>query len=169
MQHTSKKSDGAGDATGELYLLVHMPSKKICALAALDDFQTPWTAGQFHHMTHSCQEDRMFFFGRRSEVKETPKVSYEPGSSFEGVTRWTSHFHIPQLLAVEIICAAPGMRGLGAILLAHIACLQSRFTAARTHMLFDISGRDANVRLEQRPPQPHPTPPRRRGSQPSPT
>ena len=32
------------------------------------DFHTPWTAGQFHHMVHSSQEDRMFFFGRRSEA-----------------------------------------------------------------------------------------------------
>ena len=60
-QHTSYES-------GEVYVLVHMPSRKFVSLASVADFQTPWTAGQFHHMSHSCQEDRMFFFGRRSEV-----------------------------------------------------------------------------------------------------
>ena len=28
-----------------------------------------------HLQVHSCQEDRMFFFGRRSEVKEMPKAT----------------------------------------------------------------------------------------------
>jgi len=45
-------------------VLVHTPSLEIHALAAIADFHTPWTAGQFHHMVHSSQEDRMFFFGR---------------------------------------------------------------------------------------------------------
>lgn len=66
-QHTSKDA-------GELYLLVHMPSQQIRALAVVADFQTPWTAGQFHHCSHACQEDRMFYLGRKSERHLTPKV-----------------------------------------------------------------------------------------------
>ena len=69
-QHTSKDYLD----TGEVMVVVHTPSRRIDALASVADFQTPWTAGQFHHMVHSCQEDRMFFFGRRSEVKEMPKT-----------------------------------------------------------------------------------------------
>ena len=55
----------------------------------------------------------------------------------EGGTRWTSHFHMPTLLAVDIICVVPRVRGLAHILLAHITCLSSSFTADRTHVLFD--------------------------------
>ncbi len=142
LQHTSRT-----DGTGEIYVLVHVASRQIHALAAVADFQTPWTAGQFHHMSHSCQEDRMFFFGRRSEIALMPKVAYDMSASFEGETRWTSHFHLPKLLAVDIICAIPGVRGLSLLLLAHIVCLQSTFTAERTHVLFDISGREENTRM----------------------
>ena len=67
-EHTSKSSV-------EVYLLVHMSTLAIAALVAVADFQPPWTAGQFHHMAHACQEDRMFFFGRRSEIHMTPKVA----------------------------------------------------------------------------------------------
>ena len=66
-QHTSRNAS-------ETYVLVHAPTRKIVGLAAVSDFQTPWTAGQFHHMAHACQEDRMFFFGRKSEKELTPKV-----------------------------------------------------------------------------------------------
>uniref|UniRef100_A0A7S3STT7 Uncharacterized protein n=1 Tax=Emiliania huxleyi TaxID=2903 RepID=A0A7S3STT7_EMIHU len=139
-QHTSKDA-------GEVYTLVHLPSMRIDALAAVADFQPPWTAGQFHHMAHACQEDRMFFFGRRSEVKLLPRSKYESSNSFEGGTRFSSHFHMPTLLSVDIVCARPGRRGLAAALLAHIACLQSPFLCERTHLLFDISGREANTRM----------------------
>ena len=139
-QHTSKNAS-------ELYVLVHFPTCRIVGLAAVADFQTPWTAGQFHHMAHACQEDRMFFLGRKSEKDLTPKVALDMSSSFEGGTRWTSHFHMPTLLAVDVICVRPGMRGLAHILLAHLLCLSSYFTADRTHVLFDISGREKNVRM----------------------
>jgi len=89
----------------------------------------------------------MFFFGRRSEVKTLPRARYDSANSFEGATRFSSHFHMPSLLSVDIICAMPGVRGLAALLLAHIACLQSAFLNDRTHMLFDISGREANTRM----------------------
>ena len=65
-QHTNKSH-------AELYVLVHTPTMAIHALAAIADFHTPWTAGQFHHMVHSSQEDRMFFFGRRSEASLMPR------------------------------------------------------------------------------------------------
>ena len=71
-------------------------------------------------------------------------------NSFEGGTRFTSHFHMPSLLSVDIICSRAGEgepKGLAAILLAHVACLQSEFLADRTHLLFDISGREANARM----------------------
>ena len=48
MQHTSKSAC-------EVYVLVHLPTVSIHALAAVADFQTPWTAGQFQHMSHSCR------------------------------------------------------------------------------------------------------------------
>ena len=89
----------------------------------------------------------MFFFGRKSEREIAPKVALDMSSSFEGGTRWTSHFHMPTLLAVDIICAKPGVRGLAHILLAHILCITSHFTADRTHVLFDISGREKNTRM----------------------
>ena len=89
----------------------------------------------------------MFFFGRRSEVKLLPRSKYESSNSFEGGTRFSSHFHMPTLLSVDIVCARPGRRGLAAALLAHIACLQSPFLCERTHLLFDISGREANTRM----------------------
>jgi len=89
----------------------------------------------------------MFFFGRKSEKDLTPKVALDLSASFEGGTRWTSHFHMPTLLAVDIICVQPGVRGLGHLLLAHIGCLTSSFTADRTHWLFDISGRESNTRM----------------------
>ena len=139
-QHTSKNSS-------EVYVLVHLPTRRIAGLAAVADFQTPWTAGQFHHMAHACQEDRMFFLGRKSEKDLTPKVALDMNSSFEGGTRWTSHFHMPTLLAVDVICVRPGTRGLAHILLAHLLCITSSFTADRTHVLFDISGREKNVRM----------------------
>eukprot|EP00326_Haptolina_ericina_P034958 CAMPEP_0181243250 /NCGR_PEP_ID=MMETSP1096-20121128/42163_1 /TAXON_ID=156174 ORGANISM="Chrysochromulina ericina, Strain CCMP281" /NCGR_SAMPLE_ID=MMETSP1096 /ASSEMBLY_ACC=CAM_ASM_000453 /LENGTH=305 /DNA_ID=CAMNT_0023339593 /DNA_START=57 /DNA_END=971 /DNA_ORIENTATION=+ len=120
---------------------------EIQALIATADFQTPWTAGQFHHMAHACQEDRMFFFGRKSERDITPKVTYDMSASFEGGTRWTSHFHMPTLLSVDIVCTKPGTRGLGALLLAHACALQSSFSRDRTHLLFDISGREQNTRM----------------------
>ena len=131
----------------EVYVLVHYPTRGIVGLAALADFQTPWTAAQFHHCAHACQEDRMFFFGRKSEKDLTPKVYMDMSSSFEGGTRWTSHFHMPTLLAVDIICVKPGTRGLAHILLSHLLCLTSSFTADRTHLLFDISGREKNTRM----------------------
>jgi hypothetical protein len=140
IQHTSK-------ATSEVYVLVHLPSRSIVGLAAVADFQTPWTAGQFHHMAHACQEDRMFYFGRKSEKAHLPKGVFDMSSSFEGGTRWTSHFHFPSLLVVDIICAKPGVRGLAHILLAHLMCITSLFTADRTHVLFDISGREKNTRM----------------------
>lgn len=70
-------------------------------------------------------------------------------SSFEGGTRFTSHFHMPSLFAVDIICAqqATGARGLAHLLLAHIALLRSGFLCAKTHWLFDISGRESNTRM----------------------
>lgn len=139
-QHTDKHA-------GEVHVLVHVPSLEIHALIAVADFQPPWTAGQFHHMAHVCQEDRMFFLGRKSEREATPKVTYNMSNSFEGGTRWTSHFHMPTLLSIDIICAKPGVRGLGMLLLSHSCCLQSSFTANRTHILFDISGREANIRM----------------------
>ncbi len=126
---------------------MHLPTASIHALAAVADFQTPWTAGQFQHMSHSCQEDRLFFFGKRSEIGAMPRVSYDSAASFEGGTRWTSHFHLPSLLSVDIICAKPGMRGLALALIAHIACQQSSFLARRSHLLFDISGRESNSRM----------------------
>jgi len=140
-QHTRKDA-------GEVYLLIHMPSKEIRALAAVADFQTPWTAGQFHHCSHSCQEDRMFYLGRKSERYFTPKVSIDMSASFEGGTRFTSHFHMPSLFAVDIICAQPtAVRGLAHVLLSHVALLQSSFLSAKTHWLFDISGREENTRM----------------------
>jgi len=139
-QHTDKHA-------GEVHVLVYLPSLEIHALIAAADFQPPWTAGQFHHMAHACQEDRMFFLGRKSERDVTPKVTYNMSNSFEGGTRWTSHFHMPTLLSIDIICAKPGIRGLGLLLLAHLCCLQSSFTSTRTHILFDISGREENVRM----------------------
>ena len=45
------------------------------------------------------------------------------------------------------MCVKPGCRGLALILLAHISCLQSNFLKERTHLLFDISGREANTRM----------------------
>jgi len=140
VQHTSRNAS-------EMYVLVHLPSLKIVGLSAVADFQTPWTAGQFHHMAHACQEDRMFFFGRKSEREIAPKVALDMSASFEGGTRWTSHFHMPTLLAVDIICARRGTAGLAHILLAHILCITSSFTADRTHVLFDISGRENNTRM----------------------
>ena len=139
-QHTSRNAS-------ELYVLVHLPTLQIVGLSAVADFQTPWTAGQFHHMAHACQEDRMFFLGRKSERDIAPKIALDKSASFEGGTRWTSHFHMPTLLAVDIICAKPGVRGLAQILLAHITCLTSSFTSDRTHVLFDISGREKNTRM----------------------
>ena len=41
----------------------------------------------------------------------------------------------------------PCVRGLAHILLAYISCLTSTFTADRTHILFDISGRENNTRM----------------------
>ena len=84
----------------------------------------------------------MFFLGRKSERDLTPKVTYDMSNSFEGGTRFTSHFHMPSLLSVDIVCVLPaaGVRGLAAILLAHLSTLQSSFSADRTHLLFDISG-----------------------------
>ncbi|KAL1525887.1 hypothetical protein AB1Y20_020715 [Prymnesium parvum] len=139
-QHTDQNA-------GEVHVLVYLPRMEIQALIAVADFQPPWTAGQFHHMAHACQEDRMFFLGRKSERDFAPKVTYDMSNSFEGGSRWTSHFHMPTLLAVDIICAKPGVRGLGLLLLAHVCCLQSSFTNTRTHILFDISGRESNVRM----------------------
>jgi hypothetical protein len=139
-QHTNKSH-------AELYVLVHTPTMQIHALAAMADFHTPWTAGQFHHMVHSSQEDRMFFFGRRSEASLMPRVLYDPNSSFEGGTRWSAHFHMPALLAIDIVGVRPGCRGLAIVLMAHISCLQSTFLRERTHLLFDISGREANTRM----------------------
>jgi len=133
--------------SGETQVLVHLPTLEIQALISTADFQTPWTAGQFHHMAHACQEDRMFFLGRKSEKEMTPKVTYDMSASFEGGTRWTSHFHMPTLLSVDIICSKPGVRGLGVLLLAHACTLQSSFTNDRTHLLFDISGREQNLRM----------------------
>jgi len=75
-QHTSSDA-------GEVYVLVYTPTMRIDALASVADFQPPWTAAQFHHMAQPCQEDRMFFFGRRSEVKALPKARYDPNNSFE--------------------------------------------------------------------------------------
>ena len=66
----------------------------------------------------------MFFLGRKSERDFTPKVTYDMSNSFEAGTRWTSHFHMPTLLSIDIICAKPGLRGLGLLLLAHSCCLQ---------------------------------------------
>ena len=54
---------------------------------------------------------------------------------------------MPTLLSVDIICVQPGVRGLAHLLLAHICCLTSSFTADRTHWLFDISGRESNLRM----------------------
>ena len=53
-QHTSRNAS-------ELFVLVHLPTLRIVGLSAVADFQTPWTAAQFHHVAHACQEDRMFF------------------------------------------------------------------------------------------------------------
>jgi hypothetical protein len=61
-------------------------------------------------------------------------VALDMSASFEGGTRWTSHFHMPTLLAVDIICARRGTAGLAHILLAHILCITSSFTADRTHV-----------------------------------
>eukprot|EP00962_Isochrysis_galbana_P046989 scaffold19060_cov56-Isochrysis_galbana.AAC.1 len=58
---------------------------------------------------YSCQEDRMFFFGRRSEVKSLPRARYDSSNSFEGGSRFSSHFHMPSLLSVDIICAMAGV------------------------------------------------------------
>ena len=44
----------------------------------------------------------MFFLGRKSEKEITPKVALDMASSFEGGTRWTSHFHMPTLLSIDI-------------------------------------------------------------------
>jgi hypothetical protein len=52
----------------------------------------------------------MFFFGRRSEVKTLPRARYDSANSFEGGSRFSSHFHTPTLLSVDIICAMPGVR-----------------------------------------------------------
>jgi len=89
----------------------------------------------------------MFFFGRRSEASLMPKVLYDPNSSFEGGTRFSAHFHMPALLSIDIVCVKPGCKGLAAIILAHLSCLQSAFLRDRTHLLFDISGREANARM----------------------
>ena len=114
----------------------------------------------------------MFFFGRRSEVKETPevtrhvdtpdltprvphipqvkempKVTYDNSASFEACSRWNSHFQMRTLLAVDIVCAAASARGAAAMILAHVACLQSSFVRERTHLLFDIAHREANTRM----------------------
>ena len=51
-QHTSKDYLD----TGEVIVVVHTPSRRIDALASVADFQTPWTAGQFHHMVHSRRD-----------------------------------------------------------------------------------------------------------------
>ena len=69
----------------------------------------------------------MFFFGRRSEVKEMPKVTYDNSASFEACSRWNSHFQMRTLLAVDIVCAAASARGAAAMILAHVACLQVRW------------------------------------------
>ena len=50
-------------------------------------------------------------------------------------------------MAVDIICVRPGVRGLAHLLLSHVLCLTSAFTADRTHVLFDISGREKNTRM----------------------
>ena len=89
----------------------------------------------------------MFFLGRKSEKELAPKVALDMSASFEGGTRWTSHFHMPTLLAVDIICVRPGIRGLAHLLLSHLGCLTSYFAADRTHWLFDISGREGNLRM----------------------
>ena len=53
-------------------------------------------------------------------------------NSFEGGTRWTSHFAMPTLLCVDIICVKPSpVKGLAVLLLAHLACIQSTFSQVR--------------------------------------
>ena len=37
---------------------MHLPSMRIDALAAVADFQPPWTAGQFHHMAHAPRSSK---------------------------------------------------------------------------------------------------------------
>ena len=54
---------------------------------------------------------------------------------------------MPALLAIDIVGVRPGCRGLAVVLMAHISCLQSSFLKERTHLLFDISGRESNTRM----------------------
>ena len=37
---------------------MHLPSMRIDALAAVADFQPPWTAGQFHHMARAPRSSK---------------------------------------------------------------------------------------------------------------
>ena len=74
---------------------------QIHGLCACSDFQTPWTAGQFHHMNRACQEDRMFFFGRKSERDLTPKVALGTASP----SLRAAHACIPMRILTCMACA----------------------------------------------------------------
>ena len=86
---------------------------QIRALAVCSDFQPPWTAGQFHHMSHSCQAPNpssltsaCLPIGRH--LLHVPSLPHSPAlRCAHALTRLNPSFRVPAVELFTYVLPAP--------------------------------------------------------------